>query len=167
MLPNCDLWVSAQAQQPNKDPADRNCRSNRDVDDPGPLVEHSGKGCETSVTLRGKTSVRVSLHSGKPDRVPGLVSELVQLKVDVLVLSNLPGAIRAAKQATQTIPVVMVATHDPVEDGIVESLARPGGNITGLTRLTRELSGKRLELFKETVPRISRVGILWTRGLPV
>jgi len=88
------------------------------------------------------------------------VSELVQLKVDVLVLSNFR-AIRAAKQATQTIPVVIVTTQDPVETGIIDSLARPGGNITGLTRLTRDLSGKRLELLKEAVPKISRVGVLW------
>ncbi len=94
------------------------------------------------------------------DRIPSLVSELVQLKVDVLVLSNFR-AIRAAKQLTQTIPVVMVTTQDPVETGIIDSLARPGRNITGLTRLTRDLSGKRLELLKEAVPKISQVGILW------
>ena len=94
------------------------------------------------------------------ERIPSLVSELVQLKVDVLFLSNFR-AIRAAKQLTQTIPVVMVTTQDPVETGIIDSLARPGGNITGLTRLTRDLSGKRLELLKEAVPKISQVGILW------
>jgi len=94
------------------------------------------------------------------DRIPSLVSELVQLKVDVLVLSNFR-AIRAAKQLTQTIPVVMVTTQDPVETGIIDSLARPGGNMTGLTRLTRDLSGKRLELLREAVPKISQVGILW------
>ena len=77
-----------------------------------------------------------------------------------LSLTALP-AIRAAKQATKTIPIVMVTTQDPVATGLVDSLARPGGNITGLTRLTRELSGKRLELLKEVVPRISRVGVLW------
>jgi putative tryptophan/tyrosine transport system substrate-binding protein len=77
----------------------------------------------------------------------------------VLVLGSLP-AIRAAKQATKTIPIVMVTTQDPVATGLVDSLARPGGNVTGLTRLTRELSGKRLELLKEVVPGISRVGAL-------
>ena len=97
------------------------------------------------------------------DRVPGLVTGGVELKVDVLVSSS-TGAIRAAKQATKTIPIVMVASFDPVEIGMVESLARPGGNITGLTR-DRELSGKRLELFKETVPGISRVGVLAAQGL--
>ena len=87
------------------------------------------------------------------------MAELVQLKVDVLVLGPLP-AIRAAMQATKTIPIVMVTTQDPVAAGFVDSLARPGGNITGLTTLQRELSGKRLELLKEAVPGISRVGAL-------
>jgi putative tryptophan/tyrosine transport system substrate-binding protein len=77
----------------------------------------------------------------------------------VVVAAALP-AIRAAKQATKTIPIVMVTTQDPVATGLVDSLARPGGNITGLTRLTRDLNGKRLELLKEVVPEISRVGVL-------
>jgi putative tryptophan/tyrosine transport system substrate-binding protein len=97
---------------------------------------------------------------GKLDRVPSLLAELVQLKVDVLVAPFQEG-ILAAKQATKTIPIVMMTAQDPVATGIIDSFARPGGNITGLTRLTRELSGKRLELLKEAVPGISRVGILW------
>jgi putative tryptophan/tyrosine transport system substrate-binding protein len=97
---------------------------------------------------------------GKNERFPGFVAELVQLKVDVLVLTALP-AILAAKQATKIIPIVMLINADPVAAGIVESLARPGGNITGLARLTRELSGKRLELLKEAFPSISRLGTLW------
>src|SRR5499433_1666893 len=97
---------------------------------------------------------------GKMDRIPTLVTELVQLKVDVLVVAGTLAGIRAAKQATKTIPIVMVTTQDPVATGIVDSLARPGGNITGLTRLTRDLNGKRLELLKEVVPEISRVGVL-------
>ena len=80
-----------------------------------------------------------------------LVSELVQLEVDVLVVLTLP-SVRAAKEATKTIPIVMVVAVDPVADGLVDSLARPGGNITGLSTLQRELSGKRLELLKEVVP---------------
>jgi putative ABC transport system substrate-binding protein len=91
------------------------------------------------------------------------VAELVQLRVDVLVLLS-PASIRAAKQATKTIPIIIVTTQDPVAAGIVDSLAHPGGNITGLTRLTRELSGKRLELLKDVVPAVSRVGVLWTQG---
>ncbi len=102
---------------------------------------------------------------GKLDRVPGLVAELVQLKVDVLVAGPIT-AICEAKKATQTIPIVMVTSQDPVAIGLIDSLARPGGNITGLTRLTRELSGKRLELLTEVVPRVSRVGVLADAKLP-
>jgi len=97
---------------------------------------------------------------GKLNRIPSLVAELVQLKVDVLVVVAL-SAILAAKQATKTIPIVMVATVDPVATGLIDSLAHPGGNVTGLTRLQRELSGKRLELLTEVIPGISRVGVLW------
>jgi len=101
----------------------------------------------------------------KQDRIPGLVSELVQLNVDVLVSTAQP-AIERAKQATKTIPIVMVATFDPVTTGLVDSLARPGGNITGVTTLQRELSGKRLELLSEAIPGISRVGLLWDPNTP-
>jgi putative ABC transport system substrate-binding protein len=93
------------------------------------------------------------------ERLPTLVAELVQLQVDVLVSPSIP-AILAAKQATTTIPIVMVMNVDPVATGIVASLARPGGNITGFIRLTRELSGKCLELLTEVVPTLSRVGVL-------
>jgi putative tryptophan/tyrosine transport system substrate-binding protein len=96
---------------------------------------------------------------GNADRTRSLVAELVQLKVDVLVLS-VYAAIRVAKQATSTIPIVMVTTQDPVATGLIDSLARPGGNVTGLTLLTRELSGKRLELLKEVVPRKLSVGVI-------
>jgi ABC-type uncharacterized transport system substrate-binding protein len=95
---------------------------------------------------------------GRLDRYPSLAAEFVQLKVDVLVTT---AGFTAVKQATKTIPIVMVITGDPVALGFVESLAHPGGNITGLTRRTRDLSGKRLELLKEVVPTISRVGVLW------
>jgi len=100
---------------------------------------------------------------GKPDRIPGLVAELVHLKVDVLFCPNLP-AIDAAKQATKTIPIVMVSNVDPVELGIVDSFARPGGNITGLTLQSLELSGKRLELLKEIFPKLKRVALVWNLG---
>ncbi len=96
---------------------------------------------------------------GKGERFPDFLSELMQLKVDVLVSGTIQ-AIRVAKEATKTIPIVIVTQGDPVESGLVESLARPGGNITGLTRFTRELNGKRLELLKEAVPGMSRVGVL-------
>ena len=88
------------------------------------------------------------------------MAELVQLKVDAIVSQPTSG-IRAAKQATKTIPIVMVAVQDPVATGLIDTLERPGGNITGLIRLTVELSGQRLDLLKEMVPRISRVGVLW------
>jgi putative ABC transport system substrate-binding protein len=93
------------------------------------------------------------------DRIPSLVAELVQLEVDVLVVSTIT-MIRAAKQASKTIPIVMVTTADPVATGLIDSLAHPGGNITGVTLLTRDLTGKRLELLKEVVPTILRVGYL-------
>jgi putative ABC transport system substrate-binding protein len=101
----------------------------------------------------------------KQDRVPGLVAELLQLKVDVLFVPSLPG-IHAAKQATKTIPIVMLTIQDPVALGLIDSLARPAGNITGLTTLGRDLSGKRLELLKEVVAGISRVGVLWDTNAP-
>jgi len=96
---------------------------------------------------------------GNRDRIPSLMAELVQLQVDILVSPNTP-TILAAKQATRTIAIVMVVNTDPVASGLVDSLAHPGGNITGITRLTRDLSGKRLEVLKEVFPGISRVGVL-------
>ena len=97
---------------------------------------------------------------GKLDRMPTLVANLVQLAPVVIVVSAVP-AIRAAKQATKTIPIVMISTVDPVAVGIVDSLARPGGNITGLAVLTRDLSAKRVELLKEVLPKMSRLAVLW------
>src|SRR5262245_4654712 len=99
---------------------------------------------------------------GDRDRIPGIIAEFMTLKVDIL-FSTQAIVVRAAKQVTQTIPIVMAIT--PVAFGLVDSLARPGGNITGLTFLTRELSGKRLELLTEIIPRLSRVGILTGRAL--
>ena len=102
---------------------------------------------------------------GKLDRLPALAAELVRLKVDVIVTSSAPGAL-AAKNATSTIPVVFVTAGDPVDMGLVTSLARPGGNITGLTTHAPELSGKRLELLKEVLPRTTRVAVLWNPSNP-
>ena len=96
---------------------------------------------------------------GKLDRVPALAAELVRLKVDVIVTAG-PQSTRAAKEATTTIPIVMALDNDPVGNGFVASLARPGGNITGLSTLSPEISGKQLELLKEIVPRLSRVAVL-------
>jgi ABC-type uncharacterized transport system substrate-binding protein len=94
------------------------------------------------------------------DRMAGLVNELVQQKVDFLFLDN-QVALRAAKKMTKTIPIVMVSSVDPVTAGHVDSLARPGGNVTGLSQLSRDLSAKRVELLKETLPKMSRLAILW------
>src|SRR5215467_1113596 len=93
---------------------------------------------------------------GKPERLPGFAAELVHLKVDVIVTGG-PTATRPAKNATDTVPIVMAADLDPVANGFVTSLARPGGNITGLSILAPEISGKQLELLKEIVPKLSRV----------
>jgi putative tryptophan/tyrosine transport system substrate-binding protein len=99
---------------------------------------------------------------GKFDRFPALAAELVRLKVDIIVAAGGGRLPRAAKNATKTISIVMMGQGiDPVEAGLVESLAGPGGNITGLTLLSRELVGKRLELFKEAVPKIAHVAVLY------
>jgi len=98
---------------------------------------------------------------GKLDRLPGLADELVRLKFDVLLTPSTVDA-QAAKNATRTIPIVFLGGGDPVADGLVDSLARPGGNITGVTNIAPALAGKRLELLKETIPKLSRVAVLWS-----
>src|SRR5215470_7528010 len=151
----------AEGQQPKKVPRIGFLAVSGDPNTPGPFVEAFRQGLRDLGYIEGKNIlVEYRYPEGNLKRIPSLVSELVQLNVDVLVVVALP-AIRAAKQSTKTIPIVMAATVDPVATGLVDSLAHPGGNITGLTRLTRELSGKRLELVKEVVPGISRVGVLW------
>jgi len=102
---------------------------------------------------------------GSPDRLPALVAELVQAKVDVIVLSGTP-AIRAAQNATRAIPIVFVVLTDPVSMGFVPSLARPGGNMTGVASQFEELITKQLQLLKEGVPSLSRVALLRRSGLP-
>jgi len=96
---------------------------------------------------------------GKAERFPELAAELVQLRVDCILVTTTPAAL-AAKHATQTIPIVILTAIDPVDAGLVASLARPGGNLTGLSVLAPELSGKRLELLKEVVPGLTRVAVL-------
>ena len=104
---------------------------------------------------------------GKPDRVPELAAELVRLKVDVIVVQGRTPWIQATKNATKTIPIVMMSGgSDPVDEGLVESLARPGGNVTGITTLSRELGGKRLELFKEAIPKLARVAVVYDPAIP-
>ena len=105
-------------------------------------------------------STEYRYSEGKNDRLPELAAELVRLKVDIIVTGGVP-LIRAARSATKTIPIVMLGQgSDPVEAGLVDSLAHPGGNITGLTNLGRELGGKRLELLKEAVPKVVLVAVL-------
>ena len=99
---------------------------------------------------------------GKRDRIPELAAELVRLKVDVIVVQGGPPQIRAAMNTTKTIPIIMGGQgSDPVAKGLIDSLAHPGSNVTGLTTLNAELSGKRLELLKEAVPKLSRVAVLY------
>jgi putative ABC transport system substrate-binding protein len=102
---------------------------------------------------------------GKNDHLPTLAAELVNLKVDVIVTGG-PSNTRAAKEATSTIPIVMAQDGDPIGNGFVASLGRPGGNITGLSTLAPELSGKQLELLKETVPRLARVAVIGSSAQP-
>ena len=104
---------------------------------------------------------------GKRDRYPELAAELVRLRVDIIVVAGADPVVQAAKNVTKTIPIVMVGPgRDPVEAGLVESLARPGGNVTGITNLAPELGGKRLELFKEAVPKVARVAVLYDPAAP-
>ena len=153
----------ADAQQP-KIPRIGYLAGSGDPNNPGPEVVAFRQGLRDLGYIKGKNILveyRYRYAEGKQDRIASFVAELVQLKVDVLI-SPLGPAIIAAKQATKTIPIVMVYAQDPVATGLIDSLAHPGGNITGVTTLTRDLSGKRLELLKEAVPKISRVGILWS-----
>jgi putative ABC transport system substrate-binding protein len=112
-------------------------------------------------------SIEYRYAQGKRDRPPELAAELVRLKVDIIMAAGGIGIIRAASNATKTIPIVMMGQGgDPVEAGFVESLARPGVNVTGLTNLNLELGGKRLELLKETVPKLARVAVLYDPVTP-
>src|SRR6266498_3970773 len=118
--------------------------------------------CELGYIEGQNIAIEYRFAEGRPDRESGLAAELVRLKVDIIVVASGDQWIRAAKNATKTIPIVMMGQgSDPVRAGHVESLARPGGNVTGLTALNRELGGKRLELLKEVVPKLSRVAVLY------
>jgi putative ABC transport system substrate-binding protein len=151
---------SVFAQQATKMPRIGYISGTGSASDPGPYVEALRQGLRDLGYVEGKSFViEYRGAEGDPKRYPSLVNELVELKVDVLVVPTLP-AILAARQATKTIPIVMVTNADPVAAKLVDSLARPGGNITGLSTLAQDLSGKRLELLMEVVPRLSRVGVL-------
>jgi putative ABC transport system substrate-binding protein len=103
---------------------------------------------------------------GKYERFPALIAELIALKVDVIVTAGTPATL-AVKKATTSVPLVMVAVGDPVGTGIVASLNRPGGNITGLTSISPELDGKRLELLREVIPKLSHIAVLWNAASPL
>ena len=114
--------------------------------------------------VEGQNIVIVKIKkSRKPDRIPALADELVRLRVDVLFAPSTRRAL-AAKNATRTIPIVFISAVDPVAVGLVDSLARPGENLTGVTHIAPELAGKRLELLKEIIPKLSRVAVLWHPG---
>ena len=161
------LGVTAEAQQPKKVPR-IGYLSNSD-----PVTE-SARAEAVRLALRElgyvegqNIATEYRYAEGKPDRFPELAAELVRLKVDIIVTAGGIGPIRAAKNATKTIPIVMSGGGvDPVEAGLVESLARPGGNVTGITNLNRELGGKRLELLKEAAPKLARVAVLYDPAIP-
>ena len=129
-------------------------------------VEAFRQGLRTLGYVEGK-NIFIEWRSadGKLDRLPALAAELVHLKVDIIVTGG-RSATRADKEATSTIPIVMAQDPDPVGTGFVASLAQPGGNITGLSNLRPELSGKRLELMKEIVPKLARLAVLGTSSVP-
>jgi len=130
------------------------------------FVEAFRQGLRDLGYVEGKNiQLEYRYAEGNLDRMPDLVAELVQLKPAVIVVSAVP-AIRAAKQMTKTIPIVIITTVDPIAMGIVDSLARPGGNITGLALLTRDLSAKRLELLTEVIQKKSRAAVLWDSDAP-
>jgi ABC-type uncharacterized transport system substrate-binding protein len=152
----------AHAQQLAKIPRIGYVSANGDPKNPGANVEAFRQGLRQLGYVDGKNiEVEYRYIQGQSARIESLVTELIKLKVDVLVCSAY-SAVRVAKQETTTIPILLNIPDDPVAVGLVDSLARPGGNITGLTRLGRELSGKRLELLLEAVPGIKRVGVLWS-----
>jgi len=112
-------------------------------------------------------AIEYRYSEGKRDRLPELAAELVRLKVEIILAVGADPVVRAAMNATKTIPIVMTGQGiDPVEAGLVESLARPGGNVTGITNLSGELGGKRLELLKEAVPKLARVAVLHDPDIP-
>src|SRR6266403_163766 len=156
--------VVTQAQQPTKVP-----RIGFQTDAPTSAVtariEAFRQGLRALGYVEGKNIIiEWRWAEGKPERLPDLAAELVRFKVDIIVTAG-PAATGPAKEATSTIPIVMAQDNDPVESGFVASLARPGGNITGLSTLAPEVSGKRLELLKEIIPKLSRVAVLGTSSL--
>ena len=159
------VGVVAEAQQATKIPR-IGYLSATSTSNNAARIEAFRQGLRELGYVEGKNIVIEWRHAEeKLDRLPALAVELVRLKVDVIVTAG-PPATRAAKGATSTIPIVMGFDNDPVGNGFVASLARPGGNITGLANLNPELSGKRLELLKEIIPRLSRVAVFGESTFP-
>jgi putative tryptophan/tyrosine transport system substrate-binding protein len=161
------LGVRAEAQQPKKDPR-IGYLSGGDAVGESTRAEAIRQALRERGYIEGQNiAIEYRYAEGKVDRFSELAAELVRLKVDIIVVAGGNRIIMAAKNATKTIPIVMTgAGIDPVEAGLVESLARPGGNVTGITNLTRELGGKRLELLKEAVPKLARVAVLYEPAAP-
>jgi putative ABC transport system substrate-binding protein len=166
LLPSVFLpAVLTEAQQPKKVPR-IGYLSASSATEVSPRAEAFRQGLRELGYVEGKNLVLEFRYAqGKFDRLPALAAELVRLNVDVIVTAG-PSATRPAKEATATIPIVMTNDTDPVASGFVASLAHPGGNITGLTNLAQELSGKRLELLKDILPKLSRVAVLGTSDIP-
>ena len=157
----------AQAQQPKKVPR-LGYLSNNDPARESARAEAIRMALRELGYIEGQNiAFEYRYAEGKLDRLPELAAELVRLKVDIILAVGGTIVIRPAMKATKTIPIVMVGTGaDPVEAGHVESLARPGGNVTGITLLSRELGSKRLELLKEAVPKLARVAVLYDPANP-
>jgi ABC-type uncharacterized transport system substrate-binding protein len=155
------VGVTAEAQQPKKVPR-IGFLSGFSSSSDRKRVEAFLQGLRELGYVEGQNVfVEYRYAGGKSDEVPKLAAELVSLKVDLIVAGGGSGLARAVKGTTKMIPIVITGGSDPVGAGLVASLARPGGNITGLTAIAAELAGKRLELLKETLPRLTRVGVLW------
>jgi ABC-type uncharacterized transport system substrate-binding protein len=159
------LCFSAEAQQPAKVPLIGILSASAPSLNPD-RTEAFRQGLRELGYMEGKDIViEYRYAEGKFDRLPALAAELVRLKVDVIVTRG-AAPTRSAKEVSNTIPIVMSSGGDPVSDGFVASLARPGGNVTGLSTLAPEISGKQLELLKEIVPRLSRVAVVGTSTIP-
>ena len=160
------LFHPVEAQQPAKMPRIGLIYSSGTAETPSPLFDAFRQGLRDLGYLEGKNIVLENRYGeGRLDRMPALLSDLVRDKVDVIVATN-NVVISAAQKATKTIPIVIVTTVDPVAAGYVKSFAQPGGNITGIASLSRDISAKRIELLKELLPRLSRAGILWDAAGP-
>ena len=161
------VMTCAVAQAQTKIPRIGYISGTGSASNPGPYVEALRQGLRDLGYVEGKNfEIEFRGAEGKVETVPNLVAELIQLKVDILVLPVV-SALRAAKLATNKIAIVMVTQVDPVATRLIDSLAHPGGNITGITSLQRDLSGKRLELLLEVIPKLARVGILRGADDPV